>query len=82
MISSFLGLQWMVPLGMDRPFNTIILSSGIFNILLGIILATRYSYIGMAVGVVTTELLVAVTMYIYLRMKRIDPITASTLTQA
>lgn len=77
MINSFLGLQWMVPMGMDRPFNLIVLISGIVNISLAVLLATRYHHIGMAIGVVITESTLALMMFVYLRSRRLDPLSVS-----
>lgn len=74
MMNTFLGTQWMIPLGLDKPFNFIILGSGILNIVLALLLVSRYNYVGMAVGVVITEMVVASATYIYLRRAKLDPI--------
>lgn len=76
-LSNVLGIQWMLPLGMDRPFNTIIFIAGGLNVFLAFFLASRYTAIGMAVAVVTAEAFVTGAMYGLLRFRRLDPITCA-----
>lgn len=61
-LSNVLGIQWMLPHGMDRPFNGIIMSAGAFNILLAVILAPHFGAIGMAIAVVVSEGYVTLAM--------------------
>lgn len=74
-ISNVLGIQWMLPLGLDRPFNIIILGAGLINIVLAVILAPRYAHIGMAWAVVLSEVFATGSMYMFLRSRSIDPFT-------
>lgn len=74
-LSHFLGLQWMLPLGMDRAFNSVILGAGLFNLLLALILAPRYAQMGMAWAAVVTELVVTAALYILLLCQGLDPFT-------
>ena len=74
-LSNTLGIQWMLPLGMDRIFNTIILSSGLLNLVLAVLLVSRYTYMGMAWAVVITEVVVTAWMYFVLRSRGLDPFT-------
>jgi len=72
-VSGAFGLLWMLPLGMDRPFNIVILTAGLLNLVLAIVLAPAYSGQGMAWAVVTAELYVTIAMYYWLRRKKKDP---------
>lgn len=74
-LSNVFGIQWMLPLGMDRPFNAIILMGGVLNLLLAFLLASRYAALGMAVTVVTAEAFVTGFIYATLRFRRLDPFT-------
>jgi polysaccharide transporter, PST family len=73
-LSNVFGIQWMLPLGMDRPFNTIILLAGAINLALAVILAPSYAAIGMACSVVTAESFVTGGIYLLLRWRGLDPL--------
>ncbi len=72
-LSNVLGIQWMLPLGLDRPFNTIILIAGLINLGLAIFLAPRYGPLGMAWAVVSSEAFVTVGQFITLWLKKLVP---------
>lgn len=72
-LSSVFGLLWMLPLGMDRSFNTIILTAGLVNLSLAMLLAPIFAGQGMAWAVVISELYVVVAMYYWLSKKKQDP---------
>lgn len=74
-LSNFLGIQWMLPLGMDRIFNTIIIGAGAVSLLLAFTLAPIYGYMGMAWISLASEALVTISMYLVLRVKQLDPFT-------
>jgi polysaccharide transporter, PST family len=74
-IGNVLGIQWMLPLGMDRAFNKIILAAGFVNLVLALILAPVYTEIGMAWAVVLAETFVSVSMYLVLRSQKRDPLS-------
>lgn len=61
-VSNVLGIQWMLPHGMDRVFNTIIVCSGLVNLSLAFVLAPRLGPEGMAVAVLATETTVTLSM--------------------
>lgn len=75
--SNVFGIQWMLPLGMDRAFNTIIIGAGLINIGLAIALAPQHLASGMAWSVITAETFVTGSIYVLLRWKRLDPLTYS-----
>ncbi|MPY67636.1 oligosaccharide flippase family protein [Deinococcus sp. SDU3-2] len=68
-ISGVLGIQWMLPLGMDRAFNTIIISGGIINIVLVSLLTLRMGLYGAVYSIIITEAIIAITMVLYLYKK-------------
>ena len=72
-LSNVLGIQWMLPLGLDRPFNAIILGAGFLNLTLAVLLAPRFAHLGMAWAVVISEALVTGSMYLFLRKRALDP---------
>jgi polysaccharide transporter, PST family len=74
--SNLLGIQWMLPLRMDREFNVIILLAGVLNVVLALILARRYGSIGMAISVACAETLVTAGAFFALRRRRLDPWSA------
>ena len=65
-ISNVLGVQWMLPNGMEKAFNRIIIASGVINLLLVFTLAPYFQAKGMAWAVVISELIVTLSMTIYL----------------
>ena len=67
------GTQWMLPLGLDRSFNFVMILAGAIDLVLALILAPRYADVGMAWVAVITEALIAVGFYLVLRFYRLDP---------
>jgi len=72
--SNVLGIQWMLPLGLDHVFNRIILAAGVLNLSLAYWLAPRFAEMGMAWAVVIAEAFVTFIMYAYLRWRNLDPV--------
>ena len=68
-----LGLQWMVPLGLDRPFNTIVMIVGFLNLILAPLFAQKFGSIGMTVTVVLSDAFVTIGMYIFLWHRGLTP---------
>ncbi|MFZ2486568.1 MAG: oligosaccharide flippase family protein [Anaerolineae bacterium] len=54
-ISRILGILWMLPLGMDRSFNYIVLTACIVNLGLTVLLVPAWQALGMAIAFVLTE---------------------------
>lgn len=73
-VSNVLGIQWMLPLGLDRPFTRIIIGAGLLNVALAVWLAPSLGGMGMAWAVVAAEALVAGGIWLYLRIRRLDPL--------
>lgn len=74
-LSNVFGIQWMLPLGLDRSFNTIIMLAGLINIALAVMLAGFYGELGMAWAVVSAEAFVTASMYVLLRRWKLDPMS-------
>jgi polysaccharide transporter, PST family len=64
--SNVLGVQTMLNFGMNRSFTRIIVLSGLINLALLFVLATRYAAEGAALAVVATEVAVVALMSVSL----------------
>ena len=58
-VGTLLGIQWALPMGLERPFYRFVLSAGILNILLAVFLVPPYGAMGMGISVMMAELFVA-----------------------
>ena len=58
-----LGLQWMVPLGLDKVFNIITVSGGLLNLAVAFVIVPRWAETGMAYVVVFTESTIAFLLF-------------------
>lgn len=72
-ISYVLGFQIMLPFGKDKAFAAIPLAAGLVNITLAFVLVPVWGPNGMAVAYLLSEALVAVTIFIYLWLHRLNP---------
>lgn len=76
-VSNILGIQWMLPFGMDRAFNRIVVSAGLMNVVLAVVLSRRFGPVGTAFSVVTSQTFVSTCMVIALlrsrRNERLQP---------
>ena len=66
-VTDAVGVQWLLPHGHDQAAIRTIFCGGVLNLLLAILLAPRFAHIGMAVAVVTSELVVCLAMVIVVR---------------
>jgi polysaccharide transporter, PST family len=67
-----LGVQWMLPLGLERDLNAITLLAGLLNIGLAMALASTYKDFGMAWAVVCAEIFVAAAICVLLRSRNLS----------
>lgn len=74
-VSNVLGIQVMLPCGMDRQFTGILFAAGAINIGLAIIFAPLLQQAGMALAVLLSEGFVTITMFIYLAMQNLNPLS-------
>ena len=65
-MSNVLGIQVMIPFGMDRVFTVILFSAGVLNVVLAVLLAPIWQAAGMAFSVLFSEIFVTLTMFVYL----------------
>lgn len=72
-----LGMNWMLPLGMDRQFNFVIAGAGVLNVVLASLLAPGLQHIGMCIAVAASEAFVVIGCFSYLRFRRMDPFVRS-----
>lgn len=80
--SNVLGIQWMLPLRLDRQFNWIIVAAGLTNVALALVLVPRFGHMGMATGVDVAELMVTASVFALLRYRRLDPWSAEFPTES
>lgn len=64
--SNVLGVQWMLPHGMDRAFNGIIMITGLLNVGLILLLVPRFQVRGVVYAVLLSESFVLVGMLLVL----------------
>lgn len=76
-VSTVLGVQWMLPLGMDAVYNKIIISAGFLNLALALSWATRWQQMGMACAVVVSEYVVTIAVCVILLKRKISPFNES-----
>jgi O-antigen/teichoic acid export membrane protein len=71
-LSNVFGIQTMLPMGFDKSFNKIIGFAALVHIILLLIFIPAYFAKGVAYSVVLTELLVTISMFIFLKIKKIN----------
>jgi polysaccharide transporter, PST family len=72
-LNTALGVQWMLPLGLERSLNAITLTAGLINIGLATALAFSYRDLTMAWSVVVAEMFVSAAIYMLLRSRKLNP---------
>jgi polysaccharide transporter, PST family len=70
-ISGTLGLQWLVPLGLEKVLNLITIGSGILNVTLMALFVPHYSVYGAALVLVFVETMVVISLLVFVRLKNI-----------
>lgn len=65
-VSNVLGVQSMIPFGLDRQFSRILIAAGIFNVFLAWPLIVHFGAVGAGIAVLSTECLVTLTMLVVL----------------
>lgn len=73
-LSTTLGLHGLLPLGRDRAFNTVVAAASVLNLSLAALVAGRWKETGMAAAVVSTEVFVAVSFFVYLWRAGFNPV--------
>lgn len=73
-ISIPLGMQWMIPLGLEGILTRITVAGGLFHVPLATFLGMQYQHVGIAWALVTTESLILASTVGFLLLRRIAPI--------
>ncbi|MBI5083753.1 MAG: oligosaccharide flippase family protein [Acidobacteria bacterium] len=71
--SNVLGIQWMLPLRMDREFTGIVLAAGLLNLTMAALLGPRGQAAGMAVSLVAAETAVTLGCVLTLSSRGLAP---------
>ena len=75
--TNVLGFQWLLALGLERPFQKVTMAALGMNVLLATCLAPRFSFMGMAWAVVFSQGLAVLGIYLVLRRRRLNPFVIS-----
>jgi PST family polysaccharide transporter len=70
-LSNIFGIQTMLTFNYKRAFSNILISASVINAFLTFVLVPRYQHIGVSFAVLTSELFVTISMFIYLQKKGI-----------
>jgi PST family polysaccharide transporter len=76
-LSNVFGIQIMLPFGRDRAFTWILMSAGVVDLALALLLAPRWGAAGMAGSVLAAETFVTVAMAFYLLYSGLNPFTST-----
>lgn len=68
-VGTVFGLNWALPLGLEKPFYRLVLVAGILNVILALILVPRWGAVGMAIGVVGVDVLVSAGLLVLYRIR-------------
>lgn len=75
-VRNVLGIHWMLPLDLERPFNAIVLGAGALNVILAVLIAPWAGGIGMAWVVAGSQVAASLGTYLLLRWMGLDPLRA------
>ncbi|WP_421077865.1 flippase [Methanothermococcus sp. Ax23] len=70
-LSNILGIQTMLTFGYKRAFTKIIVAGSIINIILALVLVPFWKHIGISTSIVITEIFITLSMYVYIKWKKI-----------
>ena len=73
-VSNVLGIQWMLPLGLDRSFVAVCLGAGVLNVVLLLTLGSAFGAEGGAWAVVAAEAAVVAGLVAVLWRRRLLPV--------
>ncbi|HEX5413581.1 MAG TPA: oligosaccharide flippase family protein [Terriglobia bacterium] len=76
------GVLWMVPLGLDRQFNLVVMAGGLLNLVLAVVLAPQFAQLGMAAAVVATEVFIVLALYFVLYRRRLSLLVPAQIRRA
>ncbi len=70
-ISNVLGIQTMIPFGLDRQFSRILIGAGLVNVAIAVPLIRLFGARGAGAAVLCTETLITLTMFLVLHKQRV-----------
>jgi PST family polysaccharide transporter len=73
--SDVLGLQLMIPQGLDKQYRLCVTLAGVVNVVLAVALARHWSYMGAAWAIVLSEVLLTSGIWLSLTSGGADPFT-------
>jgi len=73
-LSNLFGVQIMMNLNMDKLFFSIVTVSALISVSLNWIMIHSFGFIGVAYNWVATEILITISLYVALKIKKISPI--------
>jgi len=62
-INNVFGVQTLLPFGLNKAFSTIVIKAGFINLIMAIFLIPIYSYKGICVSVVLTEIIITILLF-------------------
>ena len=72
-MSSVLGIRWMLPLGLDKAYNRIVMAAAVVDIALVLALFRWQKALGMAWAVLLTEIFIVAAVFILLWRRKLNP---------
>jgi PST family polysaccharide transporter len=75
-LRNVLAIHWMLPLDLERPLNVVVVTCGVVNIILAVIVAPRFGGVGMAWVVVVSHLIASFGAWLVLRWMNLDPFSS------
>lgn len=73
-VNNVLGMQWMLPLDLDRPFSRVIQVAAVSNLGLALVLSPRWAATGVAWASVLSQVLALIGMLLILCHLRLNPL--------
>jgi PST family polysaccharide transporter len=73
-LNNVLGIQWMLPLRMDKECNIVLVGAAVLNVALACLLAPRFNALGVAIAVVVAECTITVVLYLFLSARKLNPL--------
>jgi polysaccharide transporter, PST family len=73
-LCTVVSTQWMLPLGLDRQVSLVVLTTGVLNVSLGIVLSIKAGAFGMAIAVTVAQVYSLFAFWFTLHRRRIDPL--------
>lgn len=73
-LSNVFGIQTMIPLNKHKAFSMILFFAAMINIIVSFIIVPVYFEIGTSISLLTTEVFVTTSFYLFLKLKKIKVI--------